>query len=38
MTLVYCMYNKYVDNYKMLNFHFKKVNISAPLFPIYGPT
>ena len=37
MTLVYCMYNKYVDSYNMLNFPFNKVNTLAPLFPIYGP-
>ena len=38
MTLVYCMYNKYVDNYKVLNLSFNKVNTLAPLFPIYEPT
>ena len=34
MTLVYCMYNKYVDSYKILDFHFNKVNTSAPFFHI----
>ena len=33
MTLVYCMYNKYVDNYKMLNLSFNKINTLAPCFP-----
>ena len=38
MTLVNCMFNKYVDSYNMLNFPFNKVSILAPLFPInYGP-
>ena len=32
MTPVHCIYNKYVDSYKMLNYTL------APLFPIYGPT
>ena len=45
---MFCMDNKYVDNDKMLNFLFNKVNTLnfqfnkvstlALLFPIHGPT